>query len=174
MSSCTLVSKPRKITASIRAEDKEMTPHTIQSKEGQCGAVLHSCNENRNMALNVYGWLTKWCLTCLWGVCMCTVNMTHSRCQRGDSQSAEHVSLVADRPQRNHVHGALSCTRQDGHFTQWYGRDFLPGSCGGQFTLPVQEDKHTMLTEELIVKSAAKDAAGVRGVAKEPCSSNVC
>ena len=69
------------------------------------------------------------------------LKVTHSRCQRGDSQSAQHVSLVADGPQRNHVHGALSRTRQDGDVAQRYGRDFLPGSRGVQFTLPVQEGK---------------------------------
>lgn len=74
-------------------------------------------------------------------VCICIVSVTHSRCQSSDSQSAEDVPLVADRPQRNHVHAALGSTRQDGHITQWDGWDFLPGTCSGQFTFPEQEKK---------------------------------
>lgn len=80
----------------------------------------------------------------------CTVTVTYSRCQCSDSQPAEHVSLVADPPQRNHIHAALSRTRQDGHVAQWDGWDFLPGTCGSQFTLPVQEKG----------KKAGKDTAG--------------
>lgn len=106
----------------------------------------HSCNENIKM-------FNRW-LTNLSTSCLCVqLNVTHGRCQCGDAQSAEHVAFVADGPQRNHVHIALRRTRQDGHVTQWYGWDFLPWSCGGQFTLPVREERHN-------VTSAGKDAAG--------------
>lgn len=157
MFSCIFVSKSWMITfrkASMRAKDEERSLH----------AVLNCCNANRQMAVNVCGWLTKWCLTC-----MHTVNLTHSRRQCGDSQSAEHVSLVADCPQRNHVHAALSCTRQDGHITQCYRRNFLPWSCGGQFTLPVKEENHNAHWSTAI--PAAKDSDGVGGASKEPTNS---
>lgn len=124
----------------------EKPPMRLKLKKGfhtlSKASMLQSCNENRKMALNVYGWLPRWCLPCSWGVCMHTVKVTHCRCQCADSQAAEHISLVADGPQRNHVHAALSCTWQDGHIAQWYRWNFLPGSCSGQFTLPVQEEKH--------------------------------
>lgn len=87
--------------------------------------------------------------------------MTHGRRQCGDSQSAEHVSLVADRPQRNHVHADLRCTRQDGDVTQGDGRNLLPRSGGRQLTLPVHEEKHNAPLTAIF-----KDAAGVCGRAK--------
>lgn len=75
--------------------------------------------------------------------------MTHGGRQGRDSQPAQHVSLVADGPERHHVHAALSRTRQDGHVAQRDGRDLLPGARGAQFALPVTKGEKTQCWQVL-------------------------
>ncbi len=63
--------------------------------------------------------------------------ISHSRVVDGDSQTAQHISLLTDGPHRNLLQTALGQTRQDGDVRQSERRNRLPRASKTDLTLPV-------------------------------------
>lgn len=68
--------------------------------------------------------------------------LAHRRVVGADAQAAQHVALVADRPDGDLLHPALGQAGHQRDVTQGDGRDLQPGASHGDLATPAGRAKH--------------------------------